>query len=107
MDTSLNEVALDKYSFVRDAYLQRRNPKGWKSNLPFDMQQIDGSDGSDGSDRFDDQSLSGSASPQAEPVASGADAAPEVPVVIEGPPVAYERSDLKELIQADKPENTQ
>lgn len=107
MDTSLNEVALDKYSFVRDAYLQRRNPKGWKSNLPFDMQQIDGSDGSDGSDRFDDESLSGSASPQAEPVASGADAAPEVPVVIEGPPVAYERSDLKELIQADKPENTQ
>jgi phospholipid-binding lipoprotein MlaA len=24
MDKSLNEVALDKYSFIRDAYLQRR-----------------------------------------------------------------------------------
>jgi phospholipid-binding lipoprotein MlaA len=24
MDASLNQVALDKYSFVRDAYLQRR-----------------------------------------------------------------------------------
>lgn len=104
LDTSLNEVALDKYSFVRDAYLQRRNPKGWKRNLPADMQENDGSDGSDGSDRFDDETSSGS-SPPVEPVAAAAEA--EVPVVIEGPPVTYERSDPQENSPADKPGNDQ
>ena len=104
LDTSLNEVALDKYSFVRDAYLQRRNPKGWKRNLPADMQENDGSDGSDGSDRFDDETSSGS-SPPVEPVAAAAEA--EVPVVIEGPPVIYERSDPQENSPADKPGNDQ
>ena len=104
LDTSLNEVALDKYSFVRDAYLQRRNPKGWKRNLPADMQENDGSDGSDGSDRFDDETSLGS-SPPVEPVAAAA--AAEVPVVIEGPPVTYERSDSQENSPADKPGNDQ
>ena len=104
LDTSLNEVALDKYSFVRDAYLQRRNPKGWKRNLPADMQENDGSDGSDGSDRFDDETSLGS-SPPVEPVAAAAEA--EVPVVIEGPPVTYERSDPQENSPADKPGNDQ
>ena len=107
LDTSLNEVALDKYSFVRDAYLQRRNPKGWKRNLPADMQENDGSDGSDGSDRFDNEASSGSASPQAEPVASGDAAAPEAPVIIEGPPVTYERSEPQENSPTDKPQNNQ
>ncbi len=107
MDTSLNEVALDKYSFVRDAFLQRRNPKGWKHNLPADMQENDGSDGSDGSDRFDNDSSSLSASPPVEPVASGAAAQAEVPVVIEGPPVTYERSDSRENSPAEKPGNDQ
>jgi len=102
LDTSLNEVALDKYSFVRDAYLQRRNPKGWKRNLPADMQEDDGSDGSDGSDRFDDETSSGIASPPAEPVAEA-----EVPVVIEGPPVTYERSEPQENSPTDKPQNNQ
>ena len=101
LDTSLNEVALDKYSFVRDAYLQRRNPKGWKRNLPTDMQE---NDGSDGSDRFDDETSSGS-SPPVEPLAAAAEA--EVPVVIEGPPVTYERSDPQENSPADKPGNDQ
>ena len=110
MDTSLNEVALDKYSFMRDAYLQRRNPKGWKRNLPADMQDNDGSDGSDGSDgaeRFDDVSTPDSATSAVEPVAANPATVSEVPVVIEGPPVTYERLDPTQDIPADKPENDQ
>ncbi|MSQ64984.1 MAG: VacJ family lipoprotein [Limnohabitans sp.] len=107
MDTSLNEVALDKYSFLRDAYLQRRNPKGWRRNLPADMQGNDGSDGSDGSERFDGESSSESVNPKADPVAATVASADEVPVVIEGPPVTYERSDPQGNNQADKPENDQ
>ncbi len=43
MDTSLNEVALDKYSFVRDAYLQRR-----KAATQRNPSSRDGDDGDDG-----------------------------------------------------------
>jgi len=105
MDTSLNEVALDKYSFVRDAYLQRRNPRGWNRNLPVDMKENDGSDGSDGSDRFDDESKLDNAPPPVEPVATGAATATEVPTVYEGPPVTYVPSAPQENIQADRPQN--
>jgi len=105
MDTSLNEVALDKYSFVRDAYLQRRNPKGWRRNLPVDMQENDGSDGSDGAQRFDDESKSDSAPLPIESLAAGAATATELPVVFEGPPVTYERSDPPENIPVDKLKN--
>lgn len=106
LDTSLNEVALDKYSFVRDAYLQRRNPKGWKRNLPLDMQENNDSDNSDGSDRFDDEASS-VMTPPVEPVAATVDAEAEVPTIIEGPPVTYERSDSLQNSPAEKPENDQ
>lgn len=106
LDTSLNEVALDKYSFVRDAYLQRRNPKGWKRNLPLDMQENNDSDNSDGSDRFDDEASS-VMTPPVEPVAATVDAEAEVPTIIEGPPVTYERSDSLQNSSAEKPENDQ
>jgi len=106
LDTSLNEVALDKYSFVRDAYLQRRNPKGWKRNLPLDMQENNDSDNSDGSDRFDDEASS-VMTPPVEPVAATVDAEAEVPTIIEGPPVTYERSDSLHNSPAEKPENDQ
>lgn len=106
LDTSLNEVALDKYSFVRDAYLQRRNPKGWKRNLPLDMQENNDSDNSDGSDRFDDEASS-VMTPPVEPVAGTVDAEAEVPTIIEGPPVTYERSDSLQNSPAEKPENDQ
>jgi phospholipid-binding lipoprotein MlaA len=43
MDTSLNEVALDKYTFVRDAYLQRR-----KAATQRKPSSRDGDDGDDG-----------------------------------------------------------
>jgi phospholipid-binding lipoprotein MlaA len=43
MDTSLNEVALDKYTFVRDAYLQRR-----KAATQRKPNSRDGDDGDDG-----------------------------------------------------------
>ena len=100
MDTSLNEVALDKYSFVRDAYLQRRNPKGWRRNLPVDMQENDGSDGSDGGDD------SGGAIPE-EPVAAGTAAPEEIPAVIQGPPVIYAPVTPQANSPADKPENSE
>ena len=100
MDTSLNEVALDKYSFVRDAYLQRRNPKGWRRNLPVDMQENDGSDGSDGGDD------TGGAIPE-EPVAADTAAPEEIPAVIQGPPVIYESEPPQDNGPADKPENSE
>ena len=37
MDDRLNEVALDKYSFVRDAYLQKRNNDIHDGNPPSDF----------------------------------------------------------------------
>jgi phospholipid-binding lipoprotein MlaA len=43
MDTSLNEVALDKYTFVRDAYLQRR-----KAATQRKPSSRDGDDGDNG-----------------------------------------------------------
>ena len=101
MDTSLNEVALDKYSFVRDAYLQRRNPKGWKRNLPDDMQENDGSDGSDGGDDAD------GAIPAEEPVAADTAVSKDIPSVIQGPPVTYERSQPPDNSHAAKPENSE
>jgi phospholipid-binding lipoprotein MlaA len=101
MDTSLNEVALDKYSFVRDAYLQRRNPKGWKRNLPADMQENDGSDGSDGGDD------AGGAIPPEEPVAADTAAPEGTPEVIQGPTVTYERAEPQDTSHADKPENSE
>ena len=101
MDTSLNEVALDKYSFVRDAYLQRRNPKGWKRNLPADMQENDGSDGSDGGDD------AGGAIPLEEPVAADTAAPGGAPEVIQGPTVTYERAEPQDTSHADKPENSE
>jgi phospholipid-binding lipoprotein MlaA len=101
MDTSLNEVALDKYSFVRDAYLQRRNPKGWKRNLPADMQENDGSDGSDGGDD------AGGAIPLEEPVAADTAAPEGTPEVIQGPTVTYERAEPQDTSHADKPENSE
>jgi len=101
MDTSLNEVALDKYSFVRDAYLQRRNPKGWKRNLPADMQENDGSDGLDGGDD------AGGAIPLEEPVAADTAAPEGTPEVIQGPTVTYERAEPQDTSHADKPENSE
>ncbi len=105
MDTSLNEVALDKYSFVRDAYLQRRNPKGWKHNLPADMRENDGADGAD--DGADDGDLPGGAIPVEEPVVDGTHNPQDVPVVIEGPQVTYERSPPVDQKPEDKPENSE
>ena len=105
MDTSLNEVALDKYSFVRDAYLQRRNPKGWKRNLPADMRENDGADGAD--DGADDGDLPGGAIPVEEPVVDGTHNPQDVPVVIEGPQVTYERSPPVDQKPEDKPENSE
>ncbi len=97
MDTSLNEVALDKYSFVRDAYLQRRNPKGWRRNLPVDMQENDGSDGSDG-----DGSI-----PADEPVAADTASPGDKPSIIQGPPVTYERAKPQDSSHTDKPQNSE
>jgi phospholipid-binding lipoprotein MlaA len=45
MDTSLNEVALDKYTFVRDAYLQRRLAATRRKSSDLDGGGDDGSDG--------------------------------------------------------------
>lgn len=101
MEKSLNEVALDKYSFVRDAYLQRRNPKGWKRNLPVDMQENDGSDGSDGGDD------AGGAIPPEEPLAADTPVSKDLPLVIQGPPVTYERSKPQESNHTDKPQNSE
>jgi phospholipid-binding lipoprotein MlaA len=45
MDTSLNEVALDKYTFVRDAYLQRRLAATRRKSADKDNGGDDGDDG--------------------------------------------------------------
>ena len=45
MDTSLNEVALDKYTFVRDAYLQRRLAATRRKSSDKDGGGDDGNDG--------------------------------------------------------------
>ena len=45
MDTSLNEVALDKYTFVRDAYLQRRLAATRRKSSDKDGGGDDGYDG--------------------------------------------------------------
>ena len=45
MDTSLNEVALDKYTFVRDAYLQRRLAATRRKSRDKDGGGDDGYDG--------------------------------------------------------------
>jgi phospholipid-binding lipoprotein MlaA len=90
MDNSLNEVALDKYSFMRDAYLQRRSRDTWRRNRPADMQDSDGSDGSDGGDGSDGDygsDLPADTSPaELKPVEASSDNMPEV---LQGPSVTF------------------
>ena len=98
VDNSLNEIALDKYSFMRDAYLQRRSPDAWRRNRPADLQNSDG-DGDDGTDGgyYPDESSPAALAPVAATAAdnpapdnSTPDNPAPVPQVLPGPVVVYQ-----------------
>lgn len=93
IDDSLNEIALDKYSFMRDAYLQRRSADAWRRYRPADLQNSDG-DGDDGADGYEDtqtnQEQASAVAPTLAPPASVEEAAQEAPEVLTGPTVIHQ-----------------
>ena len=102
MDNSLNEVALDKYSFMRDAYLQRRSQAAWRRNRPADMQDSTEDDGADGGYEPDPPAASVSA-----PLNAVQDSSEALPLVQPGPPVIYQTDNNPNTQPTPAPENSE